>query len=248
MHLFILGATGRTGIYGYRYALEQGDFNSLDNLTNVIANVAVGFLVTILVRSADGIDPHGRLTIVEGSCLSDDDVQRAFKAAGLAVDAVLVFLNAQRVGQNPWGKFIGPSRLIADSTRIITKALRSQVQKSVEQPRLVVMNALGVGESYSVTPYLIRFMMKFSNVSKSYEDHNAVSDEIDTNCGNEIIWTLALPVGLKGAGRNSVKTFNSTESGAGLFISRESCAEWMVDVASGKKSHSFSNKRIILSN
>lgn len=24
MHLFILGATGRTGVYGYKYALEQG--------------------------------------------------------------------------------------------------------------------------------------------------------------------------------------------------------------------------------
>jgi hypothetical protein len=26
MHLLILGATGRTGLYGYKYALEQGMF------------------------------------------------------------------------------------------------------------------------------------------------------------------------------------------------------------------------------
>lgn len=28
MHLLILGATGRTGVYGYEYALEQGIWHS----------------------------------------------------------------------------------------------------------------------------------------------------------------------------------------------------------------------------
>ncbi|CAL5874227.1 uncharacterized protein PFLUO_LOCUS8515 [Penicillium psychrofluorescens] len=231
MHLFILGATGRTGVYGYKYALEQG------------------FSVTILVRKTHGIEPHARLTIVEGSCLSDEDMQRAFKAAGTTVDAVLVFLNAQRVGQNPWGKFIGPPRLIADSTSNATRALRAQKQQlEGRRPRLVVMNALGSGESYSVTPYLIRFMINYSNVSKSYVDHNAVNDEIEANCGDEVLWTLPLPVGLKESGQKPVKTFDSTESGAGLFITRESCARWMVDVSSGKEGDEFDNKRVIVSN
>lgn len=176
-------------------------------------------------------------------------MQRAFKAAGTTVDAVLVFLNAQRVGQNPWGKFIGPPRLIADSTSNATRALRAQKQQlEGRRPRLVVMNALGSGESYSVTPYLIRFMINYSNVSKSYVDHNAVNDEIEANCGDEVLWTLPLPVGLKESGQKPVKTFDSTESGAGLFITRESCARWMVDVSSGKEGDEFDNKRVIVSN
>ncbi|KAJ5692536.1 hypothetical protein N7462_001959 [Penicillium macrosclerotiorum] len=231
MHLLVLGATGRTGVYGYKYALEQG------------------YSVTVLVRKADAIEPQHRLTIVEGSCLSEADMQRAFEASGTRVDGVLIFLNAQRVGQNPWGTFIGPPRLVADSTSIAARVLRSQKPKADEhRPRLVVMNALGSGESYAVTPYIIRFMINYSNVSKSYEDHNAVSDEIEKNCGDEISWTLPLPVGLRGQGQKPVKTFASTESGAGFLITRESCAQWMVDVASGKEDDKFSNKRVILSN
>lgn len=248
MHLFILGATGRTGVYGYKYALEQGwpIFIIISRYTAVYA--ASGFSVTVLVRKAQGIEPHDRLTIVEGSCLSDEDVQRAFEASGVTVDAVLVFLNAQRVGQNPWGKFIGPPRLVADSTANATRALRAQKQQPGGISRLVVMSAIGVGESYAVTPYLIRFMMKYRNVSKSYVDHNEVNDEIEANCEDEVSWTISLPVGLKESGQKPVKTFGSTESGASLFITRESCARWMIDVASGKEGDKFSNKRVIVSN
>ncbi|KAF9885373.1 hypothetical protein FE257_012991 [Aspergillus nanangensis] len=231
MHLLILGATGRTGLYGYKYALDQG------------------FSVTILVRKADGIEPHDHLTVIEGSSLSEEDMQRAFKAAGLPVDAVLVFLNAPRVGQNPWGKFLGPPRLIADSTKIAAQSLRTQNPgPNGHKPRLVVMNALGVGESYAVTPYIVRFMIKFSNVSESYKDHNAVNDEIEAACGDEVLWTLPMPVGLKDSGQAPVKTFNITESGASLFMTRESCARWMVDVAVGKQGDRFDNRRVIVSN
>lgn len=181
--------------------------------------------------------------------MSEEDMQRAFKASGTPVNAVVIFLNAQRVGNKPWGKFIGPPGLVADATRLVTRTLRAQKQHLAGQkPRLVIMSALGVGDSYAVTPYIIRFVMKYTNVSKSYDDHNVVNDEIEKNCEDDVIWTLPLPVGLKEDGRNDVKTFDSTETGAGLFITRESCARWMVDVAVGKMSEKFDNKRVIVSN
>jgi hypothetical protein len=209
--------------------------------------------VTILVRKADGIEPQERLTIVEGSSLSEEDMTRAFKASGVPVDAVLVFLNAPRVGQNPWGKFLGPPRLIADSTKNAAQALRRAQNDGLaasggSKPRLIVMNALGVGESYAVTPYIVRFMIAFSNVSESYKDHNAVSEEIEEVCGEDIVWTLPLPVGLKGGGLNPIKTFGSTDSGASMFVTRESCARWMVDVAVGREGDKFDNRRVIVSN
>lgn len=177
---------------------------------------------------------------------------KAFNATGVPVDAVVIFLNAPRAGQNPWGKFLGPPRLIADSMGNAVRALRAQrnadASADAKLPRLVVMNALGTGESYAVTPYIVRFMIRFSNVSESYKDHEAVSEEIEGVCGDEVLWTLPLPVGLKGGGLEEIKTFGSTESGASLFVTRESCARWMVDVAVGREGGKFDNKRVIVSN
>ncbi|KAJ5618627.1 hypothetical protein N7528_006738 [Penicillium herquei] len=231
MHLLMLGANGRAGVFGYKYALDQG------------------YTVTVLVRKAESIEPHENLTIIEGSCLSETDMKRAFAATGLPVDGVLIFLNARRNGQNPWGKFLGPARLVADTTCISAKLLRAQQPQPEHKPRLVVMSALGVKESYAVTPYIIRFMINYSNLDKSYDDHNAVRDEIEANCGDEVDWTLPLPVGLIFAnGLKPVRTFGPTESGANLLMTRESCASWMVDVASGKEGDRFRNQMVIVSN
>jgi hypothetical protein len=214
----------------------------------ILTSSTTGFSVTILVRNPKTIEPHDRLSIVEGSPLSEEDMQRAFKAAGVHIDAVLVFLNAPRASGNPWAKFFGPPRLIADSTRNATRVLRAQNAHQGSKPRLVVMNALGAGESYAVTPYIVRFMINFSNVSETYKDHNAVYDEIEADCGDDVLWTLPLPVGLTNGGITPVKTFGCTEPGASMFITRESCARWMVDVATGKKGDDFDNKRVIVSN
>ena len=110
------------------------------------------------------------------------------------------------------------------------------------------MNALGSGESRKVTPLIIRLVIDYTNVGKTYEDHNAVDAEIEGNCGDDILWTLVLPVGLKDAGTEPVKTYGHTERGASLYITRESCARWMVDVAAGTMDDEFSNRRVIVSN
>lgn len=68
---------------------------------------------------------------------------------------------------------------------------------------------------------------------ETYKDHNAVDAEIEGNCGTDILWTLPLPVGLGDAGVKPMKTFGHTETGAGMSITLEGCAIWMVDVAVG---------------
>ena len=262
MHLVILGATGRTGAYGYKYALEQGKL--IQNSSNHPARTPqptttqlgkhklirhTGHHVTALVRKATGLQPHKNLTIVEGSVQSAADVDRAFTASSLAVDAAVLFLNAPRTSDNPWAKFIGPPRLIADAAANAARALRRQkASSSGQKPRLVVMCAIGVGESRAVAPLITRLLIDYTNVGKTYEDHEKVDAEIEENCGADVDWTVALPVALKDAGDKPVKTFASTQSGAGLFISRESCAKWMVRVAAGEQGAQFSNRRVIISN
>ncbi|KAJ3545459.1 hypothetical protein NM208_g2495 [Fusarium decemcellulare] len=211
MHLLILGATGKAGQFGYKYALEQGHD------------------VTVIVRDASSIPQHENLTVVIGSVLVETVMDRAFQALDKPVDAVLQFLNPHRETSSPWSKFIGPPRLLADATASAARALRQQGTSTERKPRLVVMNALGVGESRKVTPWITRMIIDHSNVGKTYEDHTAVDAEIEKNCGDQIIWTVALAVGLGQAGLHPVKTFSPTESGASwtitptMFVSQLFC-------------------------
>jgi len=229
VHLLILGATGRTGVFAYKYALEQG------------------YHVTVLVRTASALESHPNLTIVEGSILSEDDMDRAFTAAGKPIDAVIQVANARRASDNPWAAFIGPPRLLADSTANATRALRKQ-PKGAQNPRLIQLNALGVRESWGVTPYIFRFMISYSNIGNTYEDHEAVNAEIEENAGKEVDWTIVFAPGLGDAGDKEVKVFDPAEGGQSMFITRESCARWMVDVAGGKFGDQFCYKRVIVSN
>jgi hypothetical protein len=208
--------------------------------------------VTILVRQADTVTPLPNLTIVQGSVQSDKDMDQAFAATSVPIDAVIQCLNARRASEFPWAKFIGPPRLLADSTANAARALRKQQQLSPvsgsSKPRLIVMSANGVGESIAQAPLLVKFLINYSNVGKSYEDHEATDKELEANCGTDIIWTVAYPVALGNSGEKPVKIFRPTERGASMFISRESFAKWMVDVAAGKQGTTFDNKRVVASN
>lgn len=193
--------------------------------------------------------PHDNLTIVEGSVQSQSDMDRAFAASGIVVDAAIIYLNAPRKSDAPWAEFIGPPRLIADATANAARALRQQKRPSdANKPRLVVMSAVGVGESRSAAPLITRLLVDYTNVGKTYEDHAAVDAEIEGNCGTAVEWTLAMPVPLKDAGDKPVRAFTPTKSKASFFITRESCAKWMVQVAAGELGTEFSNRRVVISN
>lgn len=179
-------------------------------------------------------------------------MDRACAVTGIPVDAALQFLNPHRASSSPWAKFLGPPRLLADATANAARALCDQQRQfplpEGRKPRLVIMNALGAGESIKVTPLITRLIISHSNVGKTYEDHSAVDAEIEANCGSDIVWTIALAVGLLGGGVKPVKTFGHIEKGASMTITRESCARWMVDVAVGGMGDRFNNKRLIVSN
>jgi hypothetical protein len=145
-------------------------------------DIMIGYHITVLIRNAFSIIPHDKLTVVVGSVMSHEDMQRAFAAGGIPVDAVLQFLNPLRTSDNPWAKFLGPPRLLADSTASVARVLLQQKRSAdTAKPRLVVMNAVGVGRSRQVTPWIARFLIDHSNVGKTCEDHTVVSDEIEDN-------------------------------------------------------------------
>jgi hypothetical protein len=75
-----------------------------------------------------------------------------------------------------------------------------------------------------------------------------MKSNIEANYGTAVEWTVVFSVALNDSGNKPVKTFAPTQSEAGFFISRESCARWMVEVATGPFGDEFRNKRAILSN
>lgn len=202
------------------------------------------------MRDTDSITAHDNLTVVQGSPLSEADMNKAFSAGGAPIDAVLIFLNPKRTSTRLWAGFIGPPRLIADTSALSAKLLRKQQDMHPEhpRPRLVVMNALGSGESRKVTPWIFGLVIDYTTVGRAYEDHTLVSAEIEGNCGDKVAWTVVLAVGLGAEGQKEVKTFRETESGAGWTITRESCARWMIDVAAGQKGEEYNDRRVIVSN
>uniref|UniRef100_A0A8H7MZ20 NAD(P)-binding domain-containing protein n=2 Tax=Bionectria ochroleuca TaxID=29856 RepID=A0A8H7MZ20_BIOOC len=232
MHLLILGATGRTGVYGYKYALEQG------------------YHVTVLTRPDSSVPPQENLTVVEGSVMSETDMERAMTAAGVPVDATLHFLNPHRASDSPWAKFLGPPRLMAEAAALAARGLRRQQQQrpGAHKPRMVVLNAIGAGQSRAVLPWCARVFFDYTNISYTYKDHAAVDSEIEGNCQDDVRWTVAYAVGLSDEGAVPVKTFGLKETGFSFHITRESLARWMVDVAAGESKGDFDNRRVIVSN
>ena len=188
---------------------------------------------------------------MEGSVLSQADMDRAAAAAGIPIDAALQFLDASRVSVNPWSEFIGPERLLPDAMANTAQVLRQQQHNSPlpggVKPRLIVMSGRGAGESIAAVPFYIKFLINHSNLGKTSAQHELVNNEIEAVCGREITWTLPMPVALGNAGVKPVRTLGMTEPGASQFIPRESCARWMVDLAVGALGSDFDNKRTVLS-
>lgn len=201
------------------------------------------------MRKSQSLVPHENLGVIEGSVACLKDVEDAVRSSPSPIDAVISFLNPH-VTSGLWPKFVGPPRLMADAVANVSRALRqSSLEHGTEKARIVAMSAVGVAQSRQAAPWLATFMVDHhGNTNKIYQDHEAVRAEIEENCGDEISWTLAYAVGLGTTGIKQVKAFRPTEARASWYITRESAARWMVDVAVGKMGERFSNQAVIVSN
>ncbi|KAL6402301.1 hypothetical protein AUP68_14773 [Ilyonectria robusta] len=227
VHLLVLGGNGRTGQYGIQYALEKGH------------------TVTAIVRKSSSLQPQKGLNIVTGSVSNPEDVDRAISAAP-PIDGVAVFLNASRTSDMPWAKLVVPPRFITDAVANVANSIHKTAP--ITNTRLVVMSAIGVGDSWEVAPWFLRVMISKTNLGTTYTDHNCLDGEIASIAGKGIVWTLVRAVGLSSSGRKQVKVFGSNKPGAGYTITRESCANWMIDAADGTLGSEYDNKAVIVSN
>lgn len=201
MKLLVLGATGRTGRELVKHAL------------------AAGHEVAALVRNPDAITTRNpALTIITGSPENMSDVDQAM--AGCA--AVLVALNNNRSSDAPWAKPVSPPRLIETSVWNAVAAMASH-----DIRRILILSAAGVGDSFAAAPWLMRVLIRKTNLAHTYRDHEAVDAYIRAT---DIDWTLVRAVGLSNSETDRrLVVSDGHHPRPGMTISRSRVARFMLD-------------------
>lgn len=143
------------------------------------------------------------------------DVDSVFKEAPTAV---ITTLGNNRAGSSP--------HYMADAHTNILAAMRAHhIQK------LVVLQALGVGESKPNLFFAFRWLMKYTSLAGHFADHNLVDEMVRNEV--EVNAVRARPAWLQSGEKKPVVLFGNDGKGIGGFagISIKSVAGYMVDAA-----------------
>ncbi|KAJ8111575.1 hypothetical protein OPT61_g5862 [Boeremia exigua] len=205
--VLVIGGSGRTG----RLVIEE--------LRNH------GHETTALVRNPGVMQEQvdAGLKTVTGTPMKIEDVRSAFGQSQPQV--VIVTLSAPRASDSPFAATISPPRLMADSTANIVA-----VMKEFKSPKIVIMQAFGVGESWVNMHCVMQLLMRKSNMIYQYDDHNLVATETKASGEN---YVFVRPVRLVEDEAKQVEEFSDHGRGVSLLatISRSSVAKFLVEVA-----------------
>ncbi len=161
------------------------------------------------------------LTFV-GSPLRKSDIDEAFNATQVdPPTSMIIALNATRTSDNPWAAVVAPPRLMADSH---VNAVAVMKEHGIR--KIVTMAALGVGDSWPNLIFIMRWVVKRSNMLYSFEDHNLVDQEMKKS---GMDYVIARPTRLTDGEAKPVKSFGNSGQGVGMSISRKSVAVFLVD-------------------
>lgn len=228
--ILLLGATGRTG----RLVLEEA--------------LNRGHSVTALVRKQpSNLPEHELLTVVTGDPCKEADVAKALSqmAAKSAIPVPVVVISTlgqTRRSGNPWAAPTSPPRFMASAMQAVLDAsspssTHNDLDCSVPVQKLVVMSMFGAGDSFANLNFLMRWIMRSSNMAQTLEDQNLV-DEVVRKKG--AAGELALPfVLVRPAMLNCeedampVIVYPSSGQGAGFMpsVSTKSVALFLLDAA-----------------
>ena len=164
-----------------------------------------------------------------GTPLKLEDIYKAFPTERqFAPAAVIVALNPSRTADSPFARPVAPPRFLADSVANVITAMK---QHNV--PKIIVMQALGVGDSFpSMSPWM-RWVRHWTYMKHSYNDHDLVNEEIKLSGVN---YVLARPPWLTNGRARPVRTFGNTGKGIGNLatVSRKSVADFLLDACEKK--------------
>lgn len=199
--LLIIGGSGRTGVHLLQQAVERGH------------------AVRALLRRPEAVKAPPGVELVKGTPESLEDLRAAMKG----MEAVVVAHNNPRASDNPWAKQINSATFMTESARNVLTAMAEQRLK-----RLVLISAIGVGDSWKTVPALMRAFIKLSNIKIAYADHDGVDALVRKS---DTDWTLVRAVGL--TDKTGLGPLHTTEVGGEkpgtLTVSRAEVARFCLD-------------------
>ena len=201
--ILILGATGRTGQWLVREALERG------------------YQVHALVRPQSTLPiSHERLTVFRGSPLDEQVLDQALAGCVAALSA----LNISRKKEWwLWSELSAAPTLMSDAMRQLVK-----VGTRLGVRRLLVVTAWGVAETKKDLPGWFRWIINNTQIGVTYQDHERQEEVLEQSATD---WTIVRPVGLTNRDQPvPVQVLLDTHhTKPKLTISRRMTARFMLD-------------------
>jgi putative NADH-flavin reductase len=176
-----------------------------------------GYNVVGIARDPGRVDVKDAEVIV-GTPYDFETVRKA----AVGCDAVISALNIFPQSDGLFGKIKTPLDTMSVS---IKNTVRAMGEKDIK--RIIVMTALGVGDSSQELPGFFSFIIRISNIKYAYADHDA-QEKVLENSGLD--WTVVRPVGL--TDKNDDVSILYNMKGVGKIkstISRNAVAHFMID-------------------
>ncbi|CAL00317.1 flavin reductase [Aspergillus awamori] len=189
-----------------------------------------GHQVTTLARKPESLGgARAGLKVVQGTPTELEDVRAAFQAD--IPDVVIVTLNAPRASDSPFAAPISPPRLMTDCNSNVLAAM-----KEFGVRKTVILQAFGVGESWDNMHCVLRLLMKKSNMSYQYDDHNATAKAVQASGLDYVMVRPSRLVETPDANQ-PVKVWPDHGKGVPMMAStsRITVARWLVDAAESNK-------------
>lgn len=200
----VLGATGRTGIWIVKEALQRGH------------------AVNALVREQSSLNiEHPDLTIVKGTPTVAVDLKRVMDGC----EAVLSALNISRKNEWwLWSKLSSSPTFLSDVARKLV-----EVAPEMKVNRFLIVTAWGTGPTKEEIPGWFRFFINNTKIGVTYRDHER-QEEVWEKSGLD--WTVVRPVGLTNDTEEKpvgVLLETKTTKPANMTISRRMVAHFMLE-------------------
>ncbi|WP_295891744.1 NAD(P)-dependent oxidoreductase [uncultured Vibrio sp.] len=197
--LLILGASGGVGAWAVEIASKRG------------------YQVRVLVRPSTHYQAPEGVEVMRGEVLDRATMEQAMEGQDLVISCLGI---KREQPNNPWAKVVSPTDLAERSMLNIVAAMNKH-----NISRIVAISAAGVAESFSQVSWLMKLLIRKSNVNVTFQDFEKMENILKQSDADSL---TVRPVGLvdkQSAKKASlIHRFNITSQ-----ISKQDVAEWMLD-------------------
>jgi putative NADH-flavin reductase len=199
MKILLFGISGRTGRLVATEALRRG---------HKIAGIA---------RDPGRVNIPGA-EVMAGTPYDYETVRKAIEGC----DAVVSTMNIFPSDQGLFSKLTTPADVMSVS---VGNAVRLMKENGLK--RIVVMTALGVGDSAKEVPLFFRILIKISNIGIAYKDHVAQETILEDS---GLDWTVVRPVQLTDNNDDTTVIYKLGNNGKiKSSVSRNAVAHFILD-------------------